>query len=250
MSSATLSDETKPPYDLWYWPGIQGAANSSACSSPLWTFAGATVRAMPMRRRWSRIWKRAPKTASPLMPPPYLVERESDFAIAQVAHIVTWLNEKHGRSTGDAATDLHLVQLQLTITDIVAEVHDVHHPIAGSLYYDDQKDAAKIAAEKFRAERIPKYFDHFEQALGVMDGPFMAGESWSHVDTSLFQLIEGLRYAFPQRMKAIEADYPRLVACRDAVAKIEGVARYLDSERRIAFNEDGIFRHYPELDAS
>ena len=138
----------------------------------------------------------------------------------------------------------------MTITDIVAEVHDVHHPIAGSLYYDDQKDAAKIAAEKFREERIPKYFDHFEQALGVMDGPFMAGESWSHVDTSLFQLIEGLRYAFPQRMKAIEADYPRLFACRDAVAEIEGVARYLDSERRIAFNEDGIFRHYPELDAA
>ena len=87
------------------------------------------------------------------------------------------MNEKHGRSTGDAATDLHLVQLQLTITDIVAEGHDVHHPLAGSLYSDDQKDAAKIAAEKFRAERIPKYFDHFEQALGVMDGPFMAGES-------------------------------------------------------------------------
>jgi glutathione S-transferase len=84
----------------------------------------------------------------------------------------------------------------------------------------------------------------------VKDGPFMAGESWSHVDTSLFQLVEGLRYAFPQRMAAIEPGYPRLVACRDAVAGIEGIARYLDSERRIAFNEDGIFRHYPELDAA
>ena len=99
-------------------------------------------------------------------------------------------------------------------------------------------------------ERIPKYFDHFEQALGVKDAPFMAGGSWSHVDTSLFQLIEGLRYAFPQRMAAIRSNYPRLIACRDAVAGIEGVARYLDSERRIAFNEDGIFRHYPELDAA
>jgi glutathione S-transferase len=250
MSSATLSDETKAPYDLWYWPGIQGRGEF------VWLFlAAADIRWRDRARDADAqalvedMEERAENGFAPYAPP-YLVERETDFAIAQVAHIVTWLSEKHGRSTGDAATDLHLVQLQLTITDIVAEVHDVHHPIAGSLYYDDQKDAAKIAAEKFREERIPKYFDHFEQALGVMDGPFMAGESWSHVDTSLFQLIEGLRYAFPQRMKAIEADYPRLFACRDAVAEIEGVARYLDSERRIAFNEDGIFRHYPELDAA
>ena len=244
------ASETAAPYDLWYWPSIQGRGEFVrlflAAADIGWRDRAREGGAQALVEDME---ERAKNGFAPYAPP-YLVERETDFAIAQVAHIVTWLTEKHGRATGDAATDLHLIQLQLTITDIVAEVHDVHHPIAGSLYYDDQKDAAKTAGEKFREERIPKYFDHFENALGVKEGPFMAGGSWSHVDTSLFQLVEGLRYAFPQRMAAIESDYPRLVGCRDAVAEIEGVARYLDSERWIAFNEDGIFRHYPELDAA
>lgn len=242
--------DAHPPYDLWYWPSIQGRGEFVrlflAAAGIGWRDRAREGDAQALLEDME---ERAENGFAPYAPP-YLVERETDFAIAQVAHIVTWLTEKHGRATGDTALDLHLIQLQLTITDIVAEVHAVHHPIASSLYYDDQKDAAKSAAEKFREERIPKYFDHFEQALGVMDGPFMAGERWSHVDTSLFQLVEGLRYAFPERMKSVEPNYPRLIACRDAVAEIEGVARYLDSERRIAFNEDGIFRHYPELDAA
>ena len=242
--------DAHPPYDLWYWPSIQGRGEFVrlflAAAGIGWRDRAREGDAQALVEDME---ERAKNGFAPYAPP-YLVERETDFAIAQVAHIVTWLTEKHGRATGDGATDLYLIQLQLTITDIVAEVHDVHHPIAGSLYYDDQKDAAETAAEKFREERIPKYLDHFEQALGVKDDPFMAGESWSHVDTSLFQLVEGLRYAFPERMKSVESDYPRLIACRDAVAGIEGVARYQDSERRIAFNEDGIFRHYPELDAA
>ena len=99
-----------------------------------------------------------------------------------------------------------------------------------------------------RDERIPKFLDHFENALGICDGPFVAGTKWSHVDTSLFQLVAGLRYAFPNRMAAVESDHPRLIACSNAVSTIEGIAAYLASDRRIAFNEDGIFRHYEDLD--
>ncbi|MCV0384391.1 MAG: glutathione S-transferase [Erythrobacter sp.] len=238
-------------YDLWYWPSIQGrgefvrvfmeAAGLSYRDRARETDAQALVEDMEARAEGGDFAPYAP---------PYLVERETDFAIAQVAHIVSWLTGHHDLGSGDEQTDLHLIQLQLTITDIVAEAHDTHHPVAGSLYYDDQKDAAARAAKAFREERMPKYFDHFEQALEVREGgPFVLGERWSHVDTSLFQLVEGLRYAFPQRMKALEGDYPALVACRDAVADIEGVAAYCDSDRRLAFNEDGIFRHYPELDA-
>ena len=113
-----------------------------------------------------------------------------------------------------------------------------------------QQNAAAQAAKAFRDERIPKYFDHFEAAYGKSDGPFVAGERWSHVDTSIFQLIEGLRYAFPDRMNSIEGDYPKLIAARDAVARIDGVAAYLGSDKRLAFNEDGIFRHYKELDGT
>jgi glutathione S-transferase len=101
----------------------------------------------------------------------------------------------------------------------------------------------------FCEERIPKYFAHFETALGVNPGSFCRADGFGHVDTSLFQLVEGLRYAFPRRMAQIESDYPRIFACRDAVAKLPGIIAYLASDRRIPFNEDGIFRHYLELDA-
>ena len=242
---------TSPAYDLWYWPSIQGrgefirlfmaAAGITYRDRARTGDAQALVEDMEAREKSGQFAPYAP---------PYLVERESGFAIAQVAHVLAWLTDRHDLGTGDAATDLHLIQLQLTITDIVAEVHDTHHPVASGLYFDDQKDAAKRAAKAFREKRIPKYFDHFEAALSVKPGLFMAGSKWSHVDTSLFQLVEGLRYAFPLRMAAVGDDYPKLMACRDAVAEIEGVASYLDSEARIPFNEDGIFRHYEELDAA
>ena len=238
-------------YDLWYWPSIQGRGEFVRL---FMTAAGLTwrdrARDGDAQALVEDMERRAESGQFAPYAPPYLVERDSDFAIAQVAHIVSWLSGKHDLGSGDERTDLHLIQLQLTITDIVAETHDVHHPIAGGLYYDDQKDAAQQAAKAFREERMPKYFDHFQNASQVNEGPFVLGDRWSHVDTSLFQLVEGLRYAFPARMKTLESDYPELAACRDAVAKIDGVSRYLDSDRRIAFNEDGIFRHYEELDAA
>ncbi|HEU4651882.1 MAG TPA: glutathione S-transferase family protein, partial [Croceibacterium sp.] len=126
----------------------------------------------------------------------------------------------------------------------------VHHPVGADKYYHEQKAEALRAAASFRAARLPKYLDHFEAALGVRPGAFVLGDRWSHVDTSLFQLVEGLSYAVPRRMAALKGDYPRVHAVRDAVAAIAPVAAYLASDRRIAFSEDGIFRHYPELDAA
>ncbi len=238
-------------YDLWYWPGIQGrgefvrlfmeAAGLPYRDRARQADAQALVEDMEAREKSG--------TFAPYAPP-YLVAREGEdeFAIAQVAHILAWLTDHHNLGSGDPQTDLHLIQLQLTITDVVAEAHDTHHPTGGGLYYEDQKQAAATAAKGFREERIPKYFTHFENALGVNSGPFLRADRFGHVDTSLFQLVEGLRYAFPKRMARIAADYPRIWACRDAVAELPGVAAYAKSERRIPFNEDGIFRHYPELD--
>ena len=233
-----------PPYDLWYWPSIQGRGEFvrlalEAAGVPYRDRAredGAEALLVDMEKR------------SGIRPfaPPYVDDGE--LTLAHVAHVLAWLGERHGFGAGELNGDLELIMLQLTISDFVAEVHDVHHPLAGSLYYDDQKDAALKAAKHFREERMPKFFTYFEDALSAQDGPFVLGNKWSHVDTSLFQVVEGLCYMFPRRMCAVEGDYPTLVACRDAVAKLEGIAAYCASDRRIAFNTDGIFRHYPELD--
>ncbi len=236
-------------YDLWYWPSIQGRGEFVRL---LMEGAGIAYRDRAREDGVGALVddmeRRSEGGDSAPFAPPYLVERESGFAIAQVAHILAWLTDRHALGTGDVAKDLHLIQLQLTISDIVAEAHNVHHAIAGSLYYEDQKDAAIRAAKAFREERIPKFCAHFENALRMGDGPFVAGTQWTHVDTSLFQLVEGLRYAFPNCMAKAEGDYPGLIACHDAVSTIDGIADYLASDRRIAFNEDGIFRHYEELD--
>ncbi len=232
-------------YDLWYWPGIQGRGEFVRLALEA---AGVAYRDRA-REDGVEALVDDMEQRSGIRPfaPPYLVD--GDFCIAQVAHILAWLADRHGFGAGDLETDLQLIMLQLTVTDIVAEAHNIHHPIAGDLYYEDQKDAAVRAAENFREQRIPKFFAFFEDALTAHEGPFVLGSRWSHVDTSLFQLVEGLRYAFPLRMKAIEGDYPHLIACRDGGARLEGIEAYLASDRRMAFNEDGIFRHYPELDA-
>ena len=231
-------------YQLWYWPGIPGRGEFVRLA-----LEAAGIAYSDMAREngaEALIEALAKRTGFRPLAPPFLVD--GALCISQTAHILAFLAERHGFGADDLETDLQLIQLQLDVSDIVDEVHNVHHPVSGSLYYEEQMDAAREAARHFCETRIPKYLDHFERALGIREGPFVLGDRWSHVDTSLFQLLEGLAYSFPNRMS--ELDYPRLGACRRAVAELDGIARYLASGRRQAFNEDGIFRHYPELDSA
>ena len=234
------------PYKLWYWPGIQGRGEFVRLA-----MEAADIHYLDCARvEGVDALLRDMKKRAPFEPfaPPYL--DTGSMVIAQVAHILTWLSDTHALAPGDEKILFWVIQLQLTVTDLVAEVHNVHHPVALDDYYEKQKDEAKRYAEGFRSERIPKFLGYFERATGAVDGDWIAGERWSPIDTSLFQIVEGLRYAFPRRMEAIERDYPGLTALHDRVADLPGIAAYLKSDRRIAFNEDGIFRHYPELDAA
>jgi glutathione S-transferase len=140
-------------------------------------------------------------------------------------------------------------QLQLTIADLVVEAHDTHHPISSQLYFEDQVLAAKKAAEQFWRHRVPKFLGYFETVLERSGGPWLLGRRFSYVDLSLFQIVAGLRYAFPKRMKRFEKTVPRLIALHDRVAARPRIKAYLASKRRISFNEWGIFRHYKQLDA-
>ncbi len=147
------------------------------------------------------------------------------------------------------ADRLWLHQLQLTVTDFVKEIHDTHHPLGTAFYYEDAKPEAKRFSENFLARRAPKYLGYFETVLKKGGGAYTLGRKASYVDLSLFQLVEGLRYAFPNAMQRFERGVPRVAAVRDKVAERDGIKKYLASPRRIPFNEHGLFRHYPELDA-
>jgi glutathione S-transferase len=231
-------------YRLWYWPSIQG--RGEFVRLPLEAAGIAYSDCARERDEEAMVANMERHGASGPFAPPYL-ELESG-TIAQVANILLYLGEKHDLAP---AKERHWVnQLQLTVADLVAEVHNVHHPVSVSDYYRDQKPEAARAAKTMREERIPKFLGHFDAATSAHRGDWLTGARWSYADTSLFQIVEGLRYMFPRRMAAVEGDYPGLIALHDRVAALPGIAVYLASERRIPFNQDGIFRHYPELDAA
>jgi glutathione S-transferase len=180
--------------------------------------------------------------------PPFL--RHGDVIVGQTANILHYLGPKLGLAPDDEAGRLWAHTLQLTIADLVKEIQDTHHPIAHGLYYDDQKREAIEYSKHFIAERLPKFLGYFERVLEANGGERMAGERLSYVDLSMFQLVEGLRFSFPKAMARAETRYPAIKALHDRVAERPKIAAYLASPRRMAFNDRGVFRQYPELDAS
>jgi glutathione S-transferase len=184
-------------------------------------------------------------TGTEAFAPPFL--RSGALVVAQTAAILHYLGPRHGLVPAGERSLFGAHQLQLTVADVVAEVHDTHHPVGAGLYYEDQKPEARKAAQSFSGERIPKYLGYFERVLQRSGKKWILGR-FSYVDLSMFQLVEGLTYAFPKAMKRVARKVPGLVALRDRVRERPRIAAYLSSDRRIPFNEDGIFRHYPELE--
>jgi glutathione S-transferase len=234
-------------YELYYWPSIQGRGEYVRLALEE---AGAdyvdVARGARGARGTAAMMKLMEQRGTPPFAPPFL--KVGKLLIGQTANILLYLGSRHGLAPKTEAGKLWLHQLQLTITDFVVEVHDTHHPIGSSLYYEDQRAPARKRTDEFWNERVPKYLGYFEKLLKDNGGAYVSGRRISYVDLSLFQIVEGLRYAFPNRMKAFERKIPGLVELRDRVAARPNIKAYLASDRRIAFNEDGIFRHYKELD--
>jgi glutathione S-transferase len=233
------------PYKLFYWAEIQGRGEFVRLALEE---AGADYVDVARREGGTDLLMAALEVEEyPSFAPPFL--KAGELTIGQVANILLYLGEQHGLAPRTDPGRLWVHQLQLTIADLVTEVHDSHHPIASSLYYEDQKPEALRRAADFVETRIPKFLGYFARLLSNPEPrPYLTGERLTYADLSLFQVIEGLRYAYPNTMKQIETEYPVLGQLRDRVAARPNIAAYLASERRIPFNQNGIFRHYPELD--
>ena len=231
-------------YELYYWPGIQGRGEYARLALEE---AGADYADVARTERgMAAMMRMMEATSTPPFAPPFL--KAGKLVIGQTANILLYLGARHGLAPKPEAGKLWVHQLQLTIADLVLEIHDTHHPLGPSLYYEDQRAPAKKRSEEFWNERVPKYLGYFERLLKSNGGSYVTGRRLTYVDLSLFQIVEGLRYAFPKRMKAFERNIPGLVGLHDRVAARSNIKAYLESDRRIAFNEEGIFRHYKELD--
>jgi glutathione S-transferase len=239
-------------YELYYWPGLQGRGEFvrlalEEADAPYVDVARSKAGEDDAVGAIMAVLE-GDDIARPPFAPPFL--KDGDILIGQTAAILLYLGDRHVLAPRDAARRLWVHQIQLTIADLVAEVHDTHHPLGGHLYYEDQKPEALRRTEHFREERIPKYLRWFESILArnPEGDRHLAGKRVSYADLSLFQVVEGLLYAFPASMKAALDDVPRVAALRQRIAERPRIRAYLGSDRRLPFNEQGIFRHYPELD--
>src|SRR5437870_4253428 len=240
--------------ELYYWPTIQGRSEFVRL---LLEEAGADyvdVARLPRAKGGMAAMMRfvdgEEAGALPFAPP---FVKVGDVIVSQTANILAFLAPRLGLVPDDEALRAEASQIQLTLADFVGEIHDTHHPIAGSLYYEDQKKEAKRRARDFVKERMPKYLAWLEDVLARNEnskGRWLVGRELTYVDLSAFQVVEGLRFAFPNAMARMERRISRLVALRDRVAKRPRIAAYLGSKRRLPFNQEGIFRSYPELDAA
>jgi glutathione S-transferase len=227
-------------YKLWYWPSIPGRGEfvrlALEASGIAYRDCARTGEDITADLRLDR------KDAS--FAPPYLVAGR--HTIGQTANILFYLAEQHELGPRTVAR-FWVNQVQLTVADAVAEVHDVHHPIDSGAYYEDQKPEARKRAAAFRGERLPKFLAWFENGLARNGDWFGGGSQWSTADLSLFQLVDGLRFAFPRRMATLAAKHPQVMALHQRVVALPELHAYLNSERRLPYG-DGIFRYYPELD--
>jgi glutathione S-transferase len=233
-------------YELYYWSEIQGRGEFVRLALEE---ADADYIDVARRRGDGAIDKLINRRGDKHPPFACPVLKAGKHVIADTANILLWLGPRIGLSPKDEAGRLWVHQMQLTITDLVVEIHDTHHPVTSWLYFEEQIPSAKRRTRDFWRYRVPKFLGYFEKILERNGGNYLLGRKLCYADLSLFQIVEGLRYGFPKRMKRFEKKIPRVIALHDRVAKRPRIAAYLASTRRIPFSQWGIYRYYKPLDA-
>lgn len=239
-------------YQLYYWPGLQGRGEFVRLALEEAAVPYLDVALIPEQRGGGvpalmRVLHDRRLERPPFAPP---ILKVGTRFISQTANILCYLGTHHALAPRDESARLWAQALQLTIADLVAEVHDTHHPLGSGLYYEQQKAAARRRTRQFLKQRLPKFLGYFEQVLtrNRARGPWLIGARRSYVDLSMAQAIAGLSYAFPKSSVRVLRRCPRLLSLHAAVFARPRIKRYLASGRRVAFNTEGLFRRYPELD--
>jgi glutathione S-transferase len=238
-------------YELYYWPTIQGRGEFvrlalEEAGTPYKDVARATGRGAGTPALLHFLQRR--DLPRPPFAPPFL--KSGRIVVGQTANILQFLGARNGLSPRDEAGRLWVNELQLTAADLISEVHDTHHPVGMGLYYEDQKREAKRRSIEFLQDRIPKFLGYFERVLSRngRGARYTVGGRLTYIDLTLFQIIAGLSYSFPKTLRKSARAHRRLFALHARIQERARIAAYLASPRRIAFNEEGIFRHYPELE--
>lgn len=232
-------------YELYYWPMLPGRGEIIRM---LLEDAGVPYRDVAREDGVKAVVEArrgALGGARPFAPP---ILRHGDLVLSQSTVIARYVAEAHGLAPQSAEGRLLAEQHFLGWADLVGEVHDTHHPISVGLHYEDQADAAKERARHFLAERLGKWLQHFEHVVTDGGGVHVPAEV-GYPDFMARFVLRGIEYAFPKAFAAHRTAIPGLMALVERIETRPGLAAYLASPRALAFNQDGIFRHYPELEA-
>ncbi|HMJ13827.1 MAG TPA: glutathione S-transferase [Polyangiaceae bacterium] len=240
---------TEDRYELYYWPMIQGRGEFVRLVLEDADQAYVDVARLPENEGGGMPALRRALSEAPLAFAPPILKYDGTW-ISQTTNICAFLAARHGRMPAGEGAERLASHLAATVYDFATEIHNVHHPLGSSLYYEDQKAEALRAAAAFLGHRLAKFLGFFERCIeqNAAAEPWLLGNALSYPDLWLFQIVEGLCYAFPKAMAARLPTHAKIARAREAVRTRPRLAAYLASERRIAFNEHGLFRHYPELD--
>jgi len=255
--SSSHEERKTGEYVLYYWPGIPGRGEYVRL---VFEYAGVPYRnESDPGNIVSTIYKTSTASHPPAFAPPVLKLPSGRF-IAQTGAILIHLAPKfglYGTKIGEEGEEERsaINQLVMTVTDLTAECHDTHHPIAVEDYYDNQKEAAIARAKNMRVNRLPKFLGHFQHVLESNPeakengGTYLIGSTTTIADLAVFHLLDAVSFAFPKRIAALKAtgNYKNLFALRERIANEKNIKEYLASDRRLPFGE-GVFRYYPELD--
>ena len=238
-------------YELYYWPGIQGRGEFIRLALEEGGARYRDVAALPQAQGGGAAAIRRVLAARGLARPPFAppILKAGRRLIAQTPHILFFLGDRLRLAPADAAGRLWTQQLQLTVLDLYLEIFHTHHPLGDGYAYEEQRSAARRRTHDFLRVRLPKFLTYFERVLALnRSAPWMVGARVSYADLSLAQVLAGLRYAFPNASAPALRGRPRLRTLQQAVFERPRIARYLASGRRVAFNNEDLFRHYPQLD--
>lgn len=259
---------TQPQYELLYHPSIPGRGEFirlcfEATGVPYTDVANeksdgySAVQAACIQKTTS---PEGVEGNPPVFSPPALrvpgagKDGKQPLLISQTPNILMYLAERLGLAPDDEAATYHVYQLAFTALDLNNEVHDTHHPLAVAQYYEDQKEAALRKATDVRENRLPKFLGYFEanpkfnEKNGGGAGKYLVGDRLTFADLVVWQVLDGLFFAFPKEMEARKAEHEALLGgFYESVKQEGGLKEYLKSERRLPYSQ-GIFRYYPELD--
>lgn len=240
----------KKEFTLYYWAGLPGRGEFVRLALE---FAGADywdICRDPNNQEdpFQSILRKleSPDVFPPVFAPPIL-EHNGKF-IAQTANVLDYLANIFPIGGGDSESKRASLQVQLTIADFLTEIHNTHHPISASLYFEDQVEEAKKASKVFLNDRIWKWMKFWNSMVNSSKGDFLLGKEILYVDLSFFQVLGGLIYAFPLFMSGLEKEFPKLFRHFERISMNSKLKSYLESDRRLFYNRTGLFRHYPELD--